>query len=1060
MKKLIFTICFLVGSVIWGQNDLYYSSINPNSTSFISELQTRIRSPYTRISYDLYDETNVTNYASRDTTGGQRVVTCVYSGENYVYTPPFAWGRFSREHTWCHSWMPTYPATNTDEYCDQHHLFPTNQNSANGVRNNHPLGEVVVVTSSYLQSSYGKDINGNNVFEPRESHKGDAARALLYMSLRYNGINGNDWTFNTLNNIKLPSLSEAAQDLTTLIQWHLQDPPDKWEVERNDYIESIQKNRNPFVDHPEYVNYIDFNNLSKLSSTYAAEPTNFPTSFMATLNGDKTEVTLSWSDAVAGIQAPQGYLIIAYDKDAYFIPVDGSTYGTDTDLSDGKAIVYVDYSAADNFTFTGINPSKHYYFTIYSYNGANSLINYKIGGAAPTANTVLPVQEPSNYPTEVLISDLGYTNFKVNWNDAVGTNLPDGYLILVNTTGTFTDPVDGTTYNDYLNADDGVAIANVSYSDINYYTFTGFRENTTYYIKIYSYAGSGSQINYKTDGLPPTANGTTLIIPEPANYPTNLNISEVSSTGFKVNWDEAVGAVLPDGYWIMINTMGVFANPADGNAQEDDTDFEDGSGAVHVSYSDVNYYSFAGLIPSTTYYVKVFTYCGDNFRRNYKIDGTAPTAEVTTSPITSYTVSLLDDFNRANSYSLGNCALGIAWNETEAASDLVKIDNNLAKFGTHTIYGREYAYISLSAITNYPTTLNNATKLVTWSFNMMQTRSDPSGFDNNNYGVAFILAASTTDITTANGYAVILGNSDSPDPIKLVYFTNGINKNSKITPFIAGSDNVSNKYSSIKVTYNPTNNLWSLYCELNTGSFYRNDTRLTNTLIGSATNNTFTNISLPYLILLYNHSTGTSNYSIFDDIYVSNPENMLPVELHSFEACRNNDKVMLTWRTDTEINNLGFEIQKQNLNKWESIGFVNGKGNSNVKSDYSFMDINKSVEKTAYRLKQVDIDGNYSFSEIAYVEGFVGYLEYKLFQNFPNPFNPSTIIKYQIPKDGIVELKLYDILGNEITTLLKEYKTKGEYTYNFDSNNLAAGVYVYLIKSGEFIDSKKMILLK
>lgn len=1059
MKKLfIYIAALLWGTVLFGQNDSYYSLLNPSSTSFITDLQTRIRSPYTKISYDNFDETNVANFASRDTTGGQRVVTCVYSGQNYVYSTPFAWGEFSREHTWCHSWMPTYPSKTGDEYSDQHHLFPTNQNNANGVRNNHPLGEVTTITSSYLSCLYGKNSSNQNVFEPKEGHKGDAARALLYMCVKYNGVNGNDWTFNTLNTSKLPALGEAPQDLATLIQWHLQDPPDKWEVERNDYIESIQKNRNPFVDHPEYVNYINFNNLSKSSPSYATEPSNFPTNLTATLNSNT--ITLSWTDADAGAQAPSGYLIVAYDKDTYFIPIDGSEYTPDTDLSDGKAVVFVNYTAANSTDFTGLNTSKQYYFTVYSYNGIGTAINYKIGGTAPTASTTLSITEPSNYPTSLTTSNPHYTGFTVNWVDAIGSDLPDGYLILVNKTNVFTNPTDGVTYSDYLNADEGIAIKHVSYSDINYYTINGLTENTTYYVKVFSYAGSGSLINYKTDGTPPTASSTTLSIPEPTNYPTNATVSEITATSFKVTWDEATGTTLPDGYWILINTTGTFTDPTDGAAAEDDTDLDDGSGAVHVNFSDVNNYTFTGLTSNTTYYVKIYTYCGDNFRRNYKTDGTAPAANGTTTSISTYTVSLLDDFNRTNSNSLGNSALGIAWNEAEAASDLISVYTNSMKISSYTTAGRESAYLLLSNIQNYPTTLSNATKLVTWSFNIRQTRDDPSGFDSGNYGTAFILAASSSDITTANGYAVIVGNSGTPNPIKLVYFTSGIIYNSKITPFIVGSSDVSNDYASIKVTYNPSNNIWTLYGELNNTSFPRTDTRLTNTLIGSSTNVSFTNINLPYLMVLYNHNTTAAESSIFDDIYVSNPENMLPVELHSFGAIRNNDKVILNWQTDTEINNLGFEIQKQNGDTWEKVGFVNGKGNSNVKNEYSFTDINKSIEKTAYRLKQIDTDGHFSFSEIVYSEGFLINLDYKLYQNYPNPFNPSTTIKYQIPNDGLVTIKLYDILGNEIKTLVKEQKTKGQYTYKFESTNLAAGVYIYSLESGYFSESKKMIVLK
>lgn len=247
----------------------YYNAVSPANSTFIGDLQSRIRSPYLRVSYDQYDETMMTHFAISDTSSGQKVATCVYSGEKYSYMPPFVWyttSPFSREHTWCVSWMPSNATSSYNEYCDQHHLFPVVQNNANAVRSNHPLGEVVTPISTYLQGIYGYDNNGQTVYEPREQHKGDAARALLYMSLRYDGVSGFNWTFNNLNNSILPSLNEDPQNLATLLQWHNQDPPDNYEIARNDYVQSIQQNRNPFVDHPDWVNYINFNDLSWIAN--------------------------------------------------------------------------------------------------------------------------------------------------------------------------------------------------------------------------------------------------------------------------------------------------------------------------------------------------------------------------------------------------------------------------------------------------------------------------------------------------------------------------------------------------------------------------------------------------------------------------------------------------------------------------------------------------------------------------------------------------------------------------------------------------------------------------
>ena len=249
------------------------------------------------------------------------------------------------------------------EYSDQHHLFPTNQNGANGPRSNHPLGKVVNVTSSFGEAKLGTNSSGETVYEPRDQHKGDAARALFYMVLRYNRVNGNMWDFNWLNTVRLPSLSEGSEDVNTLIQWCKQDPPDKWEIERNDYIQSIQGNRNPFIDHPEYINYINLNDVSKLNPVYADEPTNTVTNFMATDEGGS--VKLDWSLPALGAQSPSGYLLMGFTKDNYYLPIDGLTYSDDSNFADGEIIENITDPNQTSFTISGTDSGRAYYFTLY-----------------------------------------------------------------------------------------------------------------------------------------------------------------------------------------------------------------------------------------------------------------------------------------------------------------------------------------------------------------------------------------------------------------------------------------------------------------------------------------------------------------------------------------------------------------------------------------------------------------------------------------------------------------------------------------------------------------------
>lgn len=235
----------------------YYAGINPNATTFMTDLQTRISQNFSSVFYSNYAPVMINKFASRDTTGGQKVVTCVYSGYQHLYPGEFFFDVISREHSWPHSWMPTYPDNQGLEYSDLHNLFPVNQDNANAVRSNRPLGEVETVASTFLAAQYGDDAVGHRVYEPRDQHKGDAARAIFYMAAKWNGTGGT-WEFPN----PIDFAVQYGQDQEVLKQWHWQDPPDAWEIARNDFIQSEQGNRNPFVDSVNWVCYIDFETMS------------------------------------------------------------------------------------------------------------------------------------------------------------------------------------------------------------------------------------------------------------------------------------------------------------------------------------------------------------------------------------------------------------------------------------------------------------------------------------------------------------------------------------------------------------------------------------------------------------------------------------------------------------------------------------------------------------------------------------------------------------------------------------------------------------------------------
>ena len=217
-----------------------------------------------------------------------------------------------------------------------------------------------------------------------------------------------------------------------------------------------------------------------------------------------------------------------------------------------------------------------------------------------------------------------------------------------------------------------------------------------------------------------------------------------------------------------------------------------------------------------------------------------------------------------------------------------------------------------------------------------------------------------------------------------------------------------------------------------------------------------TNLTYNYRIKAYN-ITGSSVYSNVAQVSV-------PVELTSFSANIIPGTVNLIWQTATETNNSGFQIERRETQNerselWETIGFVNGYGTTTDPKAYSYNDENVVAGKYYYRLKQIDFNGMYEYSnEIEVVVNAPD--KFSLNQNYPNPFNPSTSIEFRLPKESFVTLKVYNILGVEIASLVNEQKPAGVHKINFDASGFTSGMYIYKISTGSFEQTRKMLLLK
>ena len=190
----------------------------------------------------------------------------------------------------------------------------------------------------------------------------------------------------------------------------------------------------------------------------------------------------------------------------------------------------------------------------------------------------------------------------------------------------------------------------------------------------------------------------------------------------------------------------------------------------------------------------------------------------------------------------------------------------------------------------------------------------------------------------------------------------------------------------------------------------------------------------------------------------------IPVELASFTAIADYGVVELSWITATETNNRGFEIQRSSGGGYETIEFVEGHGTTTEPQAYAYSDRIVSAGLYSYRLKQVDFDGSFGYSTVVEVD--VPLLkEFALEQNYPNPFNPSTKIAFRLAVDSKVSLKVFDVLGQEVATLVNTNLVAGAHNVNFNASSLNSGVYFYRIEASgidgtNFIDVKKMILTK
>jgi endonuclease I len=329
----------------------YYDPAAGLSGSALKAALHNIIDNHTELSYAAV--TNALKVTDQDTNNANNVI-CLYTGWSY---PKSEYGtgssQWNKEHTWSKSHGGF--GDNPPEGTDLHHLRPCDA-SVNSAKSNRDFSKG---TTPYVDGSGPTGcFTATDVWEPRAEDKGDVARMMFYMAVRYEGDNGE-------TNLELVSYVNSSPDgqpnygnLDTLLKWNLIDPVSNWERIRNNKIYSLyQGNRNPFIDHPEYVQMI-----------WGDEPVSHVSGFSA------NDVTLTWTDPVTGI-LPDAYLVIRNTTgfNDITIPSDGVPVENDPNNKN------VPYGSAECVFRNGV-PGTTYYFKIYPYKGTGEMINYKTDG--------------------------------------------------------------------------------------------------------------------------------------------------------------------------------------------------------------------------------------------------------------------------------------------------------------------------------------------------------------------------------------------------------------------------------------------------------------------------------------------------------------------------------------------------------------------------------------------------------------------------------------------------------------------------------------------------------
>ncbi len=958
---------------------------DPLKTALYDIIKGHTEFPYSSSSTDTWDIIKLTDQDPSDPTK----VVCIYSGFTRDAAAEYNSGAgWNREHVWAKSRGDF--GTTKGAGTDLHHLraADVSTNSARSNRNFNDPCDSQYVDGDGTTDSY--TCTGEFSWEPRDEVKGDVARMLFYMATRYEGENGEpdlELTETLQGNTSKDPLHAI---LSVLIDWHNADPVSSTETSRNDIIYSYQGNRNPFIDHPEYVALI-WGSGSSTTPTINASPT-----------------SLDFGNVVFGNSSIQNYTVSGVNLTNDITITPPAEYELSL-VSDFSSTIYNSGSPLTLTQSSGTVASTTIYvrFTPPSASGLNynGNITHTSTGATQVDVGVTGIEGVNTTPN-AWINEVHYDDASTDEDEMIEVVIQDTGWDLSLFTITLYNGGDNSSYATYTISAD--------------YTLGDQSGNFKVYYDILPVNG----IQNGPDGIALSYNGTLLQF---LSYEGVFTAADGVASGVaSTNIGVSEGGSDAPGSSLQLTNSG-----------SSDADFSwtgpttDSPGSFNTGQSISNGIT---LLPTTLDFGLV-NFGTTSSNRSYTVQGSGLSNDIVVTPPADFEIALESDFSGSIYSNILPLTLTATGGEVSTTTVYVRFT---PPANDKAVSSGNITHVSGSFSENVSVTGQEGSFPNAW---INEIHYDNVSTDVGEFFEIVIEDASEfaplTDFTVTlynGGNGTSYGSYDidpdnasvDGDTIDNYYFyaynlpTNGL-QNGAPDGLVLDYQGTIIQFLSYEGTFTAVDGI-----ALDAESTDIGVTETGSTLSG-------TSLQLCCIGSLYEDMTWQA--SATETVGTTNLSQVLPVTLQSFTGHLRENDILLNWITLTELNNDYFVVEKSSDgNSFNEIGRIDGNGTSNRPINYSFIDKSAS-DFNFYRLKQVDFDGTSTTYETILVKTI---LNVDLLIT-PNPASDILRIKNSnaLLKDQVT-LVLYDLAGGLV---LKEKVTFENGAYELDVTNLKKGVY-------------------